>query len=143
MRPGLAKSDESRPLLAVTFDGAVLALFQSRDRMVVAQQRAALTFLPRPFRAFHDFQKRLRRVAQHAPCREDQPDLALDVELLHLHFFQQALLQVLLDAHLGHERYALVARHHHADGLDGGHFDIHIEGHLRLLESLEDHVAIR
>src|SRR6185312_2641688 len=69
----------------------------------------------------HHFQKRLRRMAQYPPRGVYQADLAIHIHLAYLHFVQNPLADLLVDAHAWQESHALIALHHLADRLDRRH----------------------
>src|ERR1039458_3529464 len=102
----------------------VLYVLQSSDPVRPLPPRTArpCAFIPPALLPPHHLQERPRRMAQHPPRGIDQPDLALHVQLFHLHLAQQSLLDLLLHAHARQKGHALVVLHQLADRPNGGHF---------------------
>src|SRR4029079_10788003 len=75
-------------------------------------------------------EERFCRMAERARLGVEQPNLALDVQLLDRDLADGARLDVLAHAHPGEEGDALASLHEAADRLQRRHLDVHVQRHL-------------
>src|ERR1039458_5549014 len=86
--------------------------------------------------------RRNTAMAQGAAGGVEEANFPLDVDLLHAHLAEHALLDFLLDTHERQESHAGVVLHQLADGFNGGHLDVHAERDFVALEFAQNDFAV-